>query len=192
MALACTWAGVSRLCRSLQAKGPGQLAPVRLHHCCHPTYASPMPQRAHALRTGRFSQAGQMYLVTTVTHGRIPLFTHFRLARLTIRALQASDAAGSCHTLAFVLMPDHLHWLLELKDEPLSAVVGHFKASASAAINREMASAGIKRWQSGFHDHAVRQEEDIAKLARYVVANPLRAGIAQAVGAYPHWDAVWV
>jgi REP element-mobilizing transposase RayT len=151
-----------------------------------------MAQRAHALRTGRFSESGRVYLVTTVTTGRSPLFNDFRLARLTIRALQAPNAPDTCRTLAFVLMPDHLHWLLELRAASLSSVVGHFKAKASAAINRETGSPGVQRWQRGFHDHAVRQEEDLATLARYVVSNPLRAGLAQGGGGYPHWDAAWV
>lgn len=151
-----------------------------------------MSKRAHALRTGRFSEAGRVYLVTTVTQARAPLFTDFRLARLAIRALRAADGAGTCRTLAFVLMPGHRHWLLELRAASLSQLLGSFKATASAAINREMGSPGVQRWQKGFHDHAARQEEGLATLARYVVANPLRAGIAPGVGSYPHWDAVWV
>jgi len=166
-------------------------------HCIHTeankqVYASPMPKRAHALRIGRFSEVARAYLVTTVTEARAPLFTDFRLARLTIRALQASDTSGTCRTLAFVLMPDHLHWLVELRAASLSTVVGNFKAKASAAINRETASPGVQRWQKGFHDHAVRREEDLTEIARYVVANPVRAGLARGAGAYPHWDAVWV
>ena len=151
-----------------------------------------MSKRAHAQRTGRFSGVGRVYLVTTVTEARAPLFTDFRLARLAIRALQAPDAANTCRTLAFVLMPDHLHWPLELRAASLSSVVGRVKAKAAAAINRETGSPGVPRWQKGFHDHAVRQQEDLATLARYVVANPLQAGIARRVGGYSHWDAVWV
>ena len=64
-----------------------------------------------------------MYLVTTVTEARAPLFTDFRLARLAIRALQAPDAANTCRTLAFVLMPDHLHWMLELRAASLSQLL---------------------------------------------------------------------
>ncbi|MEJ1380959.1 MAG: transposase, partial [Candidatus Sedimenticola sp. (ex Thyasira tokunagai)] len=47
-------------------------------------------------------------------------------------------------------------------------------------------------WQAGFHDHALRREEDIIGVARYVVANPMRAGLADRVGDYPHWDAAWL
>jgi REP element-mobilizing transposase RayT len=47
-------------------------------------------------------------------------------------------------------------------------------------------------WQNGFHDHALRQEEDLAEVARYIVANPLRAGLVERLGDYPHWHAIWL
>ena len=47
-------------------------------------------------------------------------------------------------------------------------------------------------WQQGFHDRALRREDDLVKVARYVVANPLRAGLVRKYGDYPLWDAIWV
>ena len=44
----------------------------------------------------------------------------------------------------------------------------------------------------GLHDHAVRSDEDFRALARYVVANPLRAGLVSQIGDYPLWDAAWL
>ena len=152
----------------------------------------PLPQRSHALRIGRFSEVARVYLVTTVTHDRHPLFADLPSARLAIRELRKADENGSSKTLAFVVMPDHLHWLFELNDKSLPGVVGRVKAGVSSAINRECATPGVQRWQKGFHDRAVRQEEDLSDLARYVVTNPVRAGIATRVGSYPHWDAIWL
>jgi putative transposase len=51
---------------------------------------------------------------------------------------------------------------------------------------------GRRIWQTGFHDHALRADEDVVRVARYIVANPLRAGLVSSPGEYPHWDAVWV
>ena len=68
-------------------------------------------------------------------------------------------------------------------------------------IDRELAALGRRLsvevigqpvWQRGYHDHAVRREEDIKSLARYVIANPVRAGLSYSVGSYPHWDAAWL
>lgn len=47
-------------------------------------------------------------------------------------------------------------------------------------------------WQRTYHDHALRREEDLRAAARYVVANPLRAGLAEGIGDYPFWDAAWL
>jgi len=47
-------------------------------------------------------------------------------------------------------------------------------------------------WMSGFHEQALRKEEDLAAVARYVVANPLRAGLVDKLANYPLWDAVWL
>ena len=47
-------------------------------------------------------------------------------------------------------------------------------------------------WQRGFYDHAIRREENLRNVARYIVANPLRAGLVQQIGDYPLWDAIWL
>ena len=88
-------------------------------------------------------------------------------------------------SMAYVVMPDHLHWLVQLKDEHLSRVVARIKTLSAARIP-------ALHWQRGFHDRAMRREDDLRKAARYIIANPLRAGLVESVGDYPHWDAVWL
>jgi len=63
---------------------------------------------------------------------------------------------------------------------------------ASHQIAWAAASTGGAMWQQGFHDHALRNEENILDIARYVVMNPVRAKLCKRVGDYPFWDAVWV
>ena len=100
-------------------------------------------------------------------------------------------ADSHVETLAWVLMPDHLHWLLQLGDATLGEVVGSMKSRSARAVNARLARMG-NVWQKGFHDHAVRAEEDLRALARYVLANPLRAGLVKRIGDYPLWDAHWL
>lgn len=146
----------------------------------------------HRLRTGRVSEPGRGYLLTTVTHGRTPAFADFTLARLAINELRACDATGLCSTLAFVLMPDHLHWLVQLHGDTLAGLARRFKSRSAAAVHRACGTPGARLWQAGFHDRAVRDGQDLRALARYIVANPLRAGLAHSAGDYPHWDAAWM
>jgi REP element-mobilizing transposase RayT len=88
-------------------------------------------------------------------------------------------------------MPDHFHWLVELREGSLSEVVQRVKSKTAIAVNKATGRHG-RLWQWGFHDKAVRYEEDLLKFARYIVANPLRAGLVKRVGDYPLWDAVWL
>jgi len=147
-----------------------------------------MAQKAESnrLRTGRHSQAGQVYLLTMVTLNRQPFFAEFRAARCVIRTLQAEDRLSRASTWAYVLMPDHLHWLMQLGDRvDLARCVQGVKSLVSRQL-------GERVWQSGFHDRAMRKEEDLQAMARYIVTNPLRAGLVKRVGDYPHWDAMWL
>lgn len=150
------------------------------------------PPHARKLRTGRVSEIGRGYVITTVTQDRLPLFTDFHLARLAIRELHACDTTGICTTLAFVLMPDHLHWLLQLTEGTLPDLLRRYKSCSGSAINRERNTPGEAVWQAGFHDHAIRDGADLQPVARYLVANPLRAGLVASVREYSHWDAAWL
>jgi REP element-mobilizing transposase RayT len=47
-------------------------------------------------------------------------------------------------------------------------------------------------WQDGYHDHALRSEENLQDAARYIVMNPVRAGLVESIREYPLWDAKWL
>ena len=144
------------------------------------------------LRVGRRSLPGQLYLITAVTDGRQPLFAAFALRRLVVQSLRHVHRNGRAATLAFVVMPDHVHWLMQLANhETLPWVIRSLKTHTAREINRRRDTRGAL-WQAGYHDHAVRQEEDLREIARYLIANPLRAGIVSAIGDYPLWDAMWL
>ena len=144
------------------------------------------------LLIGRVSLPGYAYLVTTVTQERMPLFVDFPCARLAVREMRRIEQEGLVQSMAWVLMPDHLHWLFTLGTQvPLSAAIKRFKGRSSTAVNSYLGRSGAV-WQRGFHDHAVREGEGVLEMARYIVANPLRAGLVNGVGDYPLWDAIWV
>ena len=93
----------------------------------------------YRLHTGRISEIGRGYLITTVTHKRQKFFSEFTPARSAICELRHCDEIGLCYTLAFVLMPDHLHWLFQLRAGSLSSLVQRFKSRSAKNLN-EMAN----------------------------------------------------
>lgn len=145
-----------------------------------------------ALRRGRYSAPGQLYHVTTCTKHRQPLFSNPACARLVIRQMRGLHDDASVSSLAWVLMPDHLHWLFELRERrSLDQAMKCFKGRSGQLLQRALQRPGSV-WQPGYHDHALRHDADVQAIARYIVANPLRAGLVKRIGDYPWWDAVWL
>ncbi|HET6629889.1 MAG TPA: transposase [Woeseiaceae bacterium] len=150
------------------------------------------PTGTRKLRRARCSQRNQIYHLTAATQGRKRVFTDLAAGRTIVQSLRHEAEIGRCETLCFVLMPDHLHWLMQLKTgESISRIVNDVKGHSARRLNQILAQRG-RIWQKGFHDHAMRTDEDVVATARYIIANPVRAGLVARVGDYPLWDAVWV
>ena len=149
-----------------------------------------MPHSAR-LRAGRFSETQRIYLLTATTENREILFSDFTVGRLVVAELKTAQQDGLAESLAWVLMPDHLHWFIALQHGSLSDLMRRIKGRSAKRIN-ELTKRQGKLWQDGFHDRALRREEDVLPAARYIVANPLRAGLVNRAGDYPLWDSVWL
>lgn len=145
----------------------------------------------NVLRKGRFSECQREYFITLVTQGRIPWFEDFRLARTLVPEMSYLESMEFVTWLAWVVMPDHLHGLIRLQRPDLSVVIKTFKGRTGRKINQILGRRGAF-WQPGFFDHALRAEEDRRAIARYIVANPLRARLVERIGEYPHWDSIWL
>lgn len=151
----------------------------------------PITHRGSQLRVGRYSEAGRIYLLTSVVLGRQPLFSDWRVGRLLVNEFRTAERERRARSLAWVIMPDHFHWLIELETGSLGMLMRRVKSGSSRAL--VAAGAGpLRVWQKGYHDRAIRREENVQSVARYVVANPLRAGLVSRIGDYPLWDAVWL
>ena len=138
------------------------------------------------------SLPAQIYLVTTTTVTREPLFAEFPLGCVAARALTSPHLWRDASLLCWVLMPDHFHGLIELGSrESLSALIKRLKGNVARSVNAARQEEG-SIWDPSFHDHALRAEEDVRAGARYVIGNPVRAGLVERAGDYPFWDAIWI
>ena len=144
------------------------------------------------LRKGRESIPAQVYLITCVTYQRKPLFSDWLAGRLLSQILESTTSISRSKILAWVVMPDHLHVLVELSAQDS---LGKFTARLKGTATRKLHAAGLCSgpiWVDAFHDRAIRNEEDLLPAARYIVANPIRAGLVRRAGDYPFWNAIWL
>lgn len=82
-------------------------------------------------------------------------------------------------------MPDHVHLLVAgtAADACLPSFVAGFKQASGHGY------VGMRRErlrQSGYQDRVLRGEETTEPVIRYILANPVRAGLVQHPADYPH------
>jgi putative transposase len=162
------------------------------HHAPMRRFTYPAGDGHSALRRGRADVVQQIYHVTVTTRGRNPVFAGYEAACAASRAFETPAFLGDAHLLAWVLMPDHAHWLLQLGAcDSLVTVVARLKSASARYTNRSLRTQG-SLWSRAFHDHALRRDEDVVATARYIIANPVRAGLVERMGDYPFWNTAWL
>ncbi len=151
------------------------------------------PKSGHrSLRKGRVSLPNHAYLITTTTINREPFLMDFDVACAAARCFEKPEILGDAKLLAWVLMPDHVHWLIQLgQQDDLCVVVNRLKSFSARMANRVLKREG-PFWAGAYHDHALRADEDLHAVTRYIVANPLRAHLVKHIADYPFWNAVWL
>jgi putative transposase len=144
------------------------------------------------LRKGRVSIPFQIYFITVVCKNRVTHFAEFPVAAATSRKIADTNTWVDAKVMAWVLMPDHYHLLLQLGEKiSLQAVMKRANLILALTVNKACKRQGAV-WQSAYYDHAIRKEECIESVARYLIANPLRAELVADIGHYPFWDAIWL
>ena len=145
---------------------------------------------SNLLRKGRSSIKNQHYLITTAVHEKKPLFNRAGAANIVLESLNWLEDQGKIVFDAAVVMPDHLHFVAGLKHEPLSVTMHSLKSYTAQKINKLFQTEG-SFWQSHYHDHAVRKDEDLHKVVLYTLNNPVRAGLIRDFHDYPFWYCRW-
>ena len=123
------------------------------------------------------------YHVTIGTYERQPFLACPELVAALREELASLASLAGVQVYAYCFMPDHLHLLLVLSGKmDLVEFVRRFKGR-STRIFWQHGGKG-KLWQRGFYDHILRKEEGLREVARYILENPVRAGLTQDFRAY--------
>ncbi|MBA5983593.1 transposase, partial [Pseudomonas sp. MD195_PC81_125] len=72
----------------------------------------PVKPNTYRLRLGRHSETGRAYFVTSVVYDRQPVFSDWRTGRLLVAEFRHAHEQGLLESIAWVIMPDHFHWLM--------------------------------------------------------------------------------
>ena len=103
------------------------------------------------------------------------------IAHLLEKALQHNDGRHY-HLHAWVIMPNHVHVLVEpLSPFTLSTIVRDWKSFTAREINHLLKRTG-PLWQEDYWDRYIRDEKHYHDAIRYILENPVKAHLAQTAG----------
>jgi putative transposase len=78
---------------------------------------------------------------------------------------------------AYVIMPNHVHVLLEPRI-PLARITNVMKGVAARDANATLGRTGKPFWQDESFDHWIRTPEELERIRHYIEWNPVTAGLA--------------
>lgn len=144
---------------------------------------------------------GATYFVTIVTYRRQSRFVDDATAQLWRGALSDASKQKPFKVVAGVILPDHLHLILELPPgiDDLSSRLGlakaNFTKTLGAATSNSKSRAKHREadvWQRRFFDHMIRDEQDFISHMDYVHYNPVKHGHAECPkdwkwSSFKHW-----
>ncbi len=116
------------------------------------------------------------YALTTATFQRRSLFQRTTFAQLLLDTLFHYRDQSRYALHGFAIMPDHLHVLLtpgvtQTVERCAQCIKGGFSHAIRAQFPGEI-------WQTGFHEHRIRDAEDFRNQLSYIAANPQQRSLA--------------
>jgi REP element-mobilizing transposase RayT len=75
---------------------------------------------------------------------------------------------------AWVIMPNHVHLVVDVWDVPLAKLINGWKGKSSREANKLLGRCG-HLWQEDYFDTLIRDGDHLKKAIRYTEQNPVRA-----------------
>jgi REP element-mobilizing transposase RayT len=110
------------------------------------------------------------------------VLTQPEVSKKVLESVGFRQAKGLWFAHVFLLMPDHVHGLVSFprSQRTILGVVSDWKRWTSRQLGIE--------WQEDFFEHRLRNDENAREKADYILANPVRKGLAAQAADWPH---VW-
>jgi REP element-mobilizing transposase RayT len=148
-------------------------------------------RKALRLKNYDYSSPGA-YFATICSHERQSIFGEIRngvmglneLGSLIWEIWDTLDARfPAMERDEFVVMPNHVHAVIVVPGTPreagaaklaLGTIVCALKSVATREVNRLRGTPGGVLWQGRYHDHIIRDEQELFRICKYIAENPLK------------------
>jgi putative transposase len=137
----------------------------------------------------RFYIPNATIFITGVTRNRLPYLKSDQNIQLYWETLKHVQEIYPSNLLAFVILPDHFHWLMRMQEsgENFSKVLHSFKRNFTLNFKKaHNITTQLSLWQRGYWDHIIRDEFDLRKHFDYIHWNPVKHNLVDCPEDCPH------
>jgi putative transposase len=125
------------------------------------------------------------YFLTFCTNGKARFFID--AAKVDLARTQILRGASECQfaLTAYCFMPDHVHLIASgtAENSDVKRMIARAKQYSGFHFKRKF---GLSLWQRYGFERVIRDDMELACTIGYIVANPVRAGLASHPSLYPH------
>ena len=148
------------------------------------------------MRYRRIYVKGASYFFTLVTYQRQKILTEQTNINHLRNAFKKVKAKYPFEVTAIVILPDHLHAILELPDNDSDfstrwrLIKYYFSRKINSAAFLNATSRNKKKekpiWQRRYWDHLIRNEKDFERHMDYIHYNPVKHGYTTSPALWPY------
>lgn len=122
---------------------------------------------------------------TICTKDRATIFTNHKIFKLFEEILIKELTSFNCCSFVHLFMPDHAHFVLGGNDSnsEVKKCLDMFKQKTGFYIAKNLKNI---RWQKDYYDHILKNEENLEVHVKYILNNPVRAGLVDYWKNYPY------
>ena len=154
-------------------------------------------RKSPRLRGYDYTQHG-VYFVTICTHRLAPKFGRVVDGNSLLNDLgelvdkewrKTAELRPTVEVGLYVVMPNHIHGILFISEgqntglstgkatllaNSLGSIVAQFKSVVTKRSRKLANPPNLPIWKRNYFDHIVRNEQDLERIQRYIIANPAR------------------
>jgi putative transposase len=128
-----------------------------------------------------------IFFLTIVTADRFPFFCDPTRLEVVKNAVKRARVRHGVRFKAWVILPNHLHWLMVPGKADYSKVISFFKRSVGASMRNRGLSNGVGYlWQDRFWEHTIRDDDDYWNSVEYIHYNPVKHGLVKSPAAWEY------
>jgi len=130
----------------------------------------------------RFQKADALHFVTFSCFHRLPLLEAPGARDMVEAVLEQTRARHQARVYAYVLMPEHVHLLV---NEPAGILLAQFLKAFKQIASRKLRGQREKFWQDRYYDSNVYGEKARGEVIRYIHRNPVKRGLVEKPEDWP-------